>query len=637
MSQLVAGAAALGMTFGAQAQPADPEGRLSAMVDGYCVDCHNFEDWAGGVAFDAMTVEGIYGDADVWENTLRKLRGRLMPPPGNPQPEQAEIDAFTAWMENTLDNAVDAPRAGHVPLQRLNRYEYSMAVKGLIGVDIDATEYLPMDIEMDGFDNIAAALTISPAFTDQFVTLARKAAALAVGGVVPKLSDTYYPPLASATQGGYIDGFPLGSRGGMKFDHVFPTDGEYRINVLDLGVGLNPRGMETEHTLVVLVDGEEVFRESMGGIDDLMAVSMMGPGAAGTQFIMDRVTDIPVQVKAGTHEVVLTFVERARSLSTGWTGGGFGASFGPRFGDGVQIIGPFNPAGVSMTPSRELIYVCQPEAASEERACAESIASNLAKRAFRRQVSDAEVDRLMDFFEYGRTQAGGFDSGIEQLVAAVLASPDFMYRALPPQPDAGESEVYALGDVELASRLSFFLWSQLPDEELLDLAIAGQLRQPEVMNAQVTRMLADPRAESLVNSFALKWLNLDDLTAVEPDPAIFRQFNSSLRDDFNEEMRRFLTSVLLEDEPVTALLDADWTYVNSNLASHYGIDGVLGPQFRRVELADERRWGLLGKGAVLMRTSYGDRTSPVLRGAWVLEKLMGTPSSPPPPNVETDL
>jgi len=620
-----------------QAQPDAAADRLSAMVDRYCLDCHNFEDWAGSLAFDTLDGD-IHSNAAIWEKTLRKLSGRLMPPPGNPQPPQQDIDNFVAWMEDTLDSNNTGPRAGHVPLQRLNRYEYSQAVKALLDVDIDAADYLPADIEMDGFDNIAAALSVSPAFTDQFVTLARKTAALAVGGIVPKLSDTYYPPLAGNTQGAYIEGFPLGSRGGMKFEHYFPTDGEYRLNVLDLGVGLNPRPMETEHTLVVLVDGEEVFRETLGGLEDLMNVSIMGPGAAGTQHVMQRVTDIPLQVKAGTHEIVLTFIERARSLATGWVAGGFGGgSFGARFADGVQIVGPFNPAGVSMTSSRERIFICQPQAAGDERACAERIGGHLAQRAFRRPVSAAEVSRLLQFYDYGRTLPGGFDSGVEHLVAAILASPDFMYRALPPAPDSGEAEVYALGDLELASRLSFFLWSQPPDTELLDLAIAGQLSADGVMDAQITRMLADPRASALVSSFALKWLNLDDLDAVEPDPTIFRQFTPALRQDFNEEMRRFLASVLLEDQPVTALLDADWTYLNESLARHYGIDGVLGPQFRRVQLADERRHGLLGKGAVLLRTSYGDRTSPVLRGAWVLEKLMGTPPSPPPPNVETDL
>lgn len=625
------------MLHPAQAQTDDAQARLDAMVGRYCLDCHNFEDWAGGVAFDAMSAEGIHGDADVWENALRKLRGRLMPPPGNPQPVQAELDSFVAWMENRLDQNPQRPRAGHVPLQRLNRYEYSQAVKALLDVDIDASEYLPADIEVDGFDNIAAALTVSPAFTDQFVTLARKTAALAVGGVVPKMSNTYYPPLPAATQSGYIEGFPLGSRGGLKFEHLFPTDGEYHINVLDLGVGLNPRSMETESTLVVLVDGEEVYRVTMGGLEDLMAVSMLGPGAAGTQYIMDRVTDIPVYVEAGKHEVIVTFIERARSLSTGWAGGGFGGGFGPRFSDGVQVVGPFNPQGVSMTSSRERIYVCQPTSSADERACAEQIATNLATRAFRRPVTEAEVARLLQFYDYGRTQPGGFDTGVEHLVAAVLASPDFLYRALPPAPDSGDNEVYALGDMELATRLAFFLWSQPPDDELFNLALAGRLKQPEVMQAQVSRMLADKRASALVSSFALKWLNLDDLDAVVPDPAIFRQFTPALRQEFDEEMRRFLASILLEDRPVTELLDADWTYVNEDLARHYGIPGVLGPQFRRVQLEDERRFGLLGKGAVLMRTSYGDRTSPVLRGAWVLEKLMGTPPSPPPPEVETDL
>lgn len=634
LTLLIAGAFAPALQ--AQSDAADP--RLSAMVDRYCLDCHNFEDWAGSLDFGTLTGDPVHDNAAVWEKTLRKLRGRLMPPPGNPQPAQDEIDGFVAWMESTLDTNDKNPRAGHVPLQRLNRYEYSQAVKALLDVDIDATEFLPTDIEMDGFDNIAAALSVSPAFTDQFVTLARKTAALAMGGVVPKLSNTYYPPLNAATQGGYIAGFPLGSRGGMKFEHVFPTDGEYRLNVLDLGVGLNPRGMETEHTLVVLVDGEEVFRQEMGGLEDLMAVSMLGPGAAGTEHIMQRVTDIPLQVTAGKHEVVLTFIERARSLSTSWASGGFGGGgFGSRFADGVQVVGPFNPTGISLTPSRERIFVCQPQAASEERVCAAAIARNLAQRAFRRPVNEAEVERLLQFYDQGRTQAGGFDMGVEHLVAAILVSPDFMYRALAPAPDSGAAEVYALGDLELASRLSFFLWSQPPDDALLELAIAGELKDSKVMDAQIERMLADPRAAALVQSFALKWLNLDDLDAVQPDPAIFRQFTPVLRADFEEELQRFLASVLLEDQPVTALLDANWTYLNENLARHYGIPGVLGPQFRRVELTDERRWGLLGKGAVLLRTSYGDRTSPVLRGAWVLEKLMGTPPSPPPPNVETDL
>ena len=629
-------AAAMSPALQAQPGPADP--RVAAMVDRYCVDCHNFEDWAGSLDFDTVAADPVHANADIWEKTLRKLRGRLMPPPGNPQPAQDEIDGFVAFMEDTLDANEQAPRAGHVPLQRLNRYEYSQSVKALLDVDIDATEFLPADIEMDGFDNIAATLSVSPAFTDQFVTLARKVAALAVGGVVPKLSNSYYPPLGAATQGGYIAGFPLGSRGGMKFEHLFPTDGEYRLNVLDLGVGLNPRGMETEHTLVVLVDGEEVFRQELGGLEDLMKVSILGPGAAGTEHIMQRLTDIPLQVRAGKHEVVLTFIERARSISTSWASGGFGGGgFGSRFADGVQIVGPFNPAGVSMTSSRERIFVCQPQAASEERACAARISQNLAQRAFRRPVSEAEVERLLQFYDQGRTLAGGFDSGVEHLVAAILVSPDFMYRALPPAPDSGEAEVYALGDLELASRLSFFLWSQPPDDELLQLAIDGDLKRARVMKAQIERMLADPRAQALVSSFALKWLNLDDLDAVQPDPAIFRQFTPVLRADFEEELNRFLASVLLEEQPVTALLDANWTYLNENLARHYGVPGVIGPQFRRVELSDERRFGLLGKGAVLLRTSYGDRTSPVLRGAWVLEKLMGTPPSPPPPNVETDL
>ena len=368
-------------------------------------------------------------------------------------------------------------------------------------------------------------------------------------------------------------------------------------------------------------------------------------GAPGRAAVMKRFTNIPIQVKAGTRDVAVTFVERARVESDEFVGVLPGDLFSrgdrmPRLVDGVQVVGPFNSPGVSDTPSRRRVFICRPTqtaAPNEEQACARRIATSLARRAFRRPVTNQEVESLMPFFESGRKGKGGFDAGIEQLIAAVLVSPEFLYRGVrAPERTSGQS-VFPLNDVELASRLSFFLWSQGPDDALLDVAAAGKLKDPGVLRTQALRMVQDPRAASLVRNFALKWLDLDNLDDAEPDPNLFPTFNDQLRQDLGTELESFMASVLLEGRNVGDLLTADHTFLNERLAKHYGITSVLGPQFRRVTLADSRRWGLLGKGAMLLRTSYGNRTSPVLRGAWVMGKLMGTPPTPPPPDVDTDL
>jgi hypothetical protein len=529
-----------------------------------------------------------------------------------------------------------------VPIHRLNRTEYTAAVKDLLGVEINAGDYLPTEIEVDGFTNIAAALSVSPAFLEQYISVARTVARLAVGEPVPKLASAYFAP-PGGNQDGYVDGMPLGTRGGARFRHSFPADGEYRIDITDLDVGLYPRSLETEHTLVILIDRTEVFREALGGEADLELVNL--GGAPARAEIMERFADIPVHVQAGVHEVIVTFIERSRAATDepifGFTPyGGFsfsGQMRVPRVIGGIEVEGPFEPTGLSRTESRRKLFVCMPETADQERTCAQRIAANLARRAFRRPVDQDDIDRLMPFYEEGRRGSGGFDEGIEQMVTAVLASPDFLYRAIVPPQNLDDLEVHALSDLELASRLSFFLWSQGPDDELLELAVEGKLEGAGAMEKQVRRMLADPRAATLVTDFALRWLNVDDLNAVDPDERLFPEFDDELREDFATEMELFLRSVLLEDENVRKLLTADHTFLNERLARHYGITTVRGPQFRRVLIADEARHGLLGKGAVLLRTSYGDRTSPVLRGAWVLEKLMGTPPAPPPPNVVTDL
>jgi hypothetical protein len=632
-----AGAAAVGYHSLRAAQTE----RQWGMLKSYCLDCHSSAEAAGGVVFEGLTPESVPAHAAQFEAAVRKLRGRLMPPPGNPQPEQHEIDGLVSFIEGTIDRGPAELAAGYVPIQRLNRTEYAATVKDLLAVEIDAAEYLPTDIEVDGFDNIAAALSVSPAFLEQYISVARTVARLAVGEANPKLQSAYFPP-PEYLQDGYIDGMPLGTRGGTRFEHNFPADGEYRINVTDLDVGLYPRALETEHTLVVLVDRNEVFRQKLGGPEDLALVDR--GGAPARAEIMQRFADIPVNVTAGVHEVVVTFIERAQASTdepiAGFTPyGGFsftGMMRAPRVIGGIEVVGPFNPTGLSRTASRRKLFVCTPETPAEERACAERITATLARRAFRRPVGQDDVDRFMAFYDAGRENRAHFDAGIEHMVTAVLASPDFLYRAIAP-PQTGGDEAHALSDFELASRLSFFLWSQGPDDELLESAAAGKLQDADVMEQQVRRMLADPRAAALVTGFALRWLNVDDLDAVDPDDRLFPGFTDELREDFAAEISLFLASVLLEDRSVQELMTADYTFVNERLAAHYGLPGVRGPQFRRVTLADETRHGLLGKAAVLMRTSYGDRTSPVLRGAWVLEKLMGTPPAPPPPEVETDL
>ena len=622
-------------------------------VDTYCVGCHNSKAKAGGMAFDTVNLDAVHEQAEIWEKALRKLRGRQMPPPGSRQPDQKEVDAFVAWMESELDRPPDAaaavrrPIAGHVPIQRLTRTEFGAAVNDLLGIELDAESLLPAEIEVHGFDNIAAALSISPAFLDQYVAAARVAAKLAVGEARPKLASAYYPQPLTADQPTHVDGLPLGTRGGMKFRHTFPADGEYRFSIGDLGIDLYTRAVETRHTVIMVVDGREVFRESLGGAEDLKVIDQ--GGAPARAAIMKRFTSIPVQVKAGTYDVGVTFVERARIESDEFVGFLPGDEFSrgdraPRVIGGVRVEGPFNSPGVSETPSRRRIFVCQPVPkdgpAVQDKACARRIAEHLARGAFRRPVTNADIDALMPYFDAGR--AGGFDGGVEQMVAAILVSPDFLFRAIKTPEGrlkAGSTSgaAFPLSDLELASRLSFFLWSQGPDEALLKTAAAGKLHTSEALQAEALRMLKDRRASSLVRNFALKWMDLDNLREAEPDPNLFPTFNDQLRKDLAFEVESFVGSVLLEDRNVGDLLTADHTFLNERLAKHYGIGSVLGPQFRRVTLTNPQRQGLLGKGAVLLKTSYGDRTSPVLRGAWIMDKLMGTPPTPPPPDVDTDL
>jgi mono/diheme cytochrome c family protein len=616
------------------AQPAQPASaaQQEALIKTSCAGCHNSKSAkpAGGLALDNLNVQAAGEHPEIWEKVIRKLRGRLMPPPGSPQPEQKDIDAFVAYMENALDTQAKGPKAGYVGIQRMTRTEYVAAVKALVGVDVTAKDVLPADVAIDGFDNIASVLSVSPTFVEQYVESARTIARKAIGDT--GLDNVMYP--LNANRGG--EAMPLGLRdGGLRLKHNFTADGEYRFKVHfpDGTLGLYTRSLENEATLVIMIDGKVMFKKAIGGVDDLMLNNRKA--GDGRAQIQDRFDKIPLQIQAGVREVVVGFIDRSRfeSISNQGGGGGFGGGGLPNF-DNIEITGPYKMTGVS-TLSRSLIYVCDPKTAGET-PCAKQIAENLARRAYRRPATATDVTSLMPFYESGRKEGGTFDKGIERLVAAVLASPEFLYRTIRGTQAARAPEV-ALTEYELATRLSFFIWNTGPDDELLKLATAKELSKPAVLDAQVKRMLADPRASSLVTNFAMRWLGLNELETIKPDQQIFTGFNDQLKKDLVTEAETFITSVLLENRPLVELLTSDQTYLNDRVARHYGLTGVNGTQFRWVKLTDKNRLGLLGKGAVLIKTSYPNRTSPVLRGAWVLDKIIGTPPTPPPPGVETDL
>jgi hypothetical protein len=624
-------------------QVAQPPKSQWSTIQTYCFGCHNEGVRAGNLFLDKLRAESVPEHPEIFEKVVRKLLGRQMPPPGMPQPSQQEIDALISWLESTLDKSGQDHLAGRVAVERLNRNEYANAVKDLLAVEIDPNQYLPADIAVEGFNNISAALTVSPSFLEQYINAARVVARMAVGKPVADLVKASFPPPATGDQDGYVDGMPLGTRGGTRFEYTFPADGEYRVTITDFDFGNYPRGVENETNVVVLIDRKEVFRQKVGGEADLAFVDR-GGGAPAGEKLMERFANIPVQVTAGVHEVVVTFIERSQVETDDLIAGGTlfhgrlikGYLRVPRVVGPIHVVGPYAATGPTRTPSRvKLFSICKPETTELERACAQRIATDLAGRAFRRPINKDDVAGLMAFYDAGREGPGGFNAGIEQLVTAVLVSPDFLYRGIA-RPEK-ETKFYALSDLELASRLSFFLWKRAPDEELLKIAEKGELLRPGVLETQVRRMLAAPEAETLVTDFAFRWLDLLEVDKFEWDKQLFPEFNAELRQDVSTEIDLFLRSILLGDKNVEELLTADYTFLNERLARHYGITTVHGAQFRRVHLEDENRYGLLGKGAVLLHTSYGNRTSPVVRGAWVLGKLRGTPPAPPPPNVVTDL
>ena len=628
----------------AKTPPADeahsqlPEGGAPTefqFFDHYCGKCHNSTDWAGGVAFETLQPEDLYDDAKVWEGAIQKMRGRLMPPPGKPQPSQEEIDKQVAWLEAKLDAESKAkPTPGNVVVHRLNRTEYEREVKSLLGLDIDASTLLPKDTKADGFDNVATVLKVSPSFLDAYIVAASEVSTRAVGNASAAPSSTSYRLSGDSTQSTHVEGMPLGTRGGLLVEHLFPADGEYVFNVNQSGGsgGGYVAGLDTRHKMIMTIDGKKVFEEEVGGEEDLKSVDQKQAPAA--KAIRERFSNIKANVPAGPHKIGITFVARSFAQADDLLES-YGTSV-PRVPMvfGVEVVGPTKAVGLTDTPSRKKIFVCHPRNGDEEGACAKQIVTNLARQAFRRPVTDADIAAPMRFYAAGRASKD-FDAGIQQAVMAILASPKFLYRVEGAPADAQPGKIYQISDVELASRLSFFLWSQGPDKELLDIAVAGKLHDPGVLDAQVHRMLADSRSGSLTTSFADQWFTVDEIDSIEPDPTLFPEFDNTLRQAFRKEMELFVDSVFANDQSVMRLLDANYTFVNERLALHYGIPNIRGDRFRRVDLpADSVRSGILGKGAFLMGMSYGNRTSPVRRGAWILEQITGTPPHAPPPGVE---
>jgi mono/diheme cytochrome c family protein len=602
----------------------------------YCSKCHNATDWAGGVAFDTMSQDAIPDDAETWEHAVRKLRGQLMPPPGNRQPAKAARKEFISYMEGTLDKAAEShPNPGRVALHRLNRKEYSNAVQDLLDVKVDVNSLLPEDNVSDGFDNVANVLQVTPSFLDQYVAAARSVAVQAIGDTAVKPVGVQYFARNSGSQYFHVEGLPLGTRGGTVVEHTFPADGEYELNIANMAVALWVYNMEFEHTLIATLDGKKFFETKIGGEEDMKSIDQKQDPAVDA--INARLKGIRFKATAGPHKVAVAFVQRTFAESDDklyqqLPGGGQDRVLKV---SSFEVKGPFSVSGISDTPSREHVFVCHPKSAAEEGPCAGQIIETLATRAFRRPVSGAEKATLTKFYQAGHdAQGGNFESGIRRVVTAILASPYFLYRAEPAPQTAEPGSIYRINDLEMASRLSFFLWSTVPDDELRQVALSGKLHDPEVVRAQVKRMLADPRSQSLATSFAFQWLNIGKLAEIDPDMNVF-PYAADPREDFRTELKLFIDSVFREDHNVVDLLGANYTYLNERLALHYGIKDVRGDQWRRVELKNSARWGLLGKGGVLMLTSYPNRTAPVLRGAWVLERINGTPPHSPPPNVES--
>jgi len=619
----------------AQAPPptaaASPASSHRRTIDRYCVTCHNQKLKTAGVMLDAADLANPGAGAEVWEKVVRKLRTNTMPPPNMPQPSGEERSALQSWLEAALDEAAAArPNPGRTEtLRRLNRTEYQNAIRDLLLVEIDAASLLPPDESGHGFDNVTVG-DLPPALLDRYISAAQRISRLAIGSMQGSLQSDIIRVAPDLTQEEHAAGLPIGTRGGVSIRYTFVQDGEYEIQFyLARSYSGDIEGLRgTErHEIRLLLD-----RKPIG----TMAVQRPPDG---DDSLLDRNLKIRVPVTAGPHELAVTFLRNSSSLletARQPLQAHFNERRHPRITPAisqVSITGPYAARGAGETPSRRRVFVCRPAEPSQEDPCARQILSTLMRRAYRRPIVDADLERPLAFYREGKSR-GGFDAGIERAVSAVLFNPEFLLRVEADPTGVKAGVPYRVGDLELASRLSFFLWSSIPDDELLDAAIRGELRRPEALEQHARRMLADPRSSNLAINFTGQWLRLRNLDSVNPDQRLYPDFDDNLRQAFRRETELFVDSVLREDRSVLDLLKADYTFLNERLAKHYGIPGVYGSRFRRVTLApDSRRGGLLRHGSILSVTSYANRTSPVLRGVWVLSNIFGAPPPPPLPNV----
>jgi mono/diheme cytochrome c family protein len=621
--------------------PATTATALTGTVRQYCAGCHNERAGsaatATGVVLDRADVTRAAENAEMWEKVVRRLRTGSMPPPGMPRPDAAAYRSLIDHLEGTLDRAAAArPNPGRPAVHRLNRSEYAHAIRDLLALDVDTAAMLPPDDSADGFDNNAALLGVSPALLERYLSAAARISELAVASPAIVPGSETYRIRGDASQSEQNDALSPGTRGGLLATHTFPLDGEYLIRVRLLQTNLGSiRGLEYEHQLEVTLDGERILLAPVGGPDDYVRSSV---NATDVTNSLETRLQVRVKAHAGQRAVGAAFLRRPPVY-----GGSRLQPFlrttliatdhlGLPHVESMTVTGPFNAAPAGDTSSRQRVFSCKPVRTTEEGACAAKIVRALARRAYRRDVTDADLAGPMAFYEQGRKE-GGFERGIELALRAVLVSPKFVFRVERDPPGLAAGATYRISNAELASRLSFFLWSSIPDEELLDVAARGRLRQPAVLERQVRRMLADPRADALVENFAGQWLHVRNVRSSTPDKNLFPDFDDNLRQAFERELELFVGSIIREDRSALDLLTADHTFVNERLARHYGIDYVYGPRFRRVTLQDEARKGLLGKGGILLVTSHADRTSPVVRGKWILENLIGTPPPPPPAEV----
>jgi hypothetical protein len=642
-------------------------------LDTYCITCHNQRLKTGGLALDAFDVTNVGEHAEEWEKVVVKLRAGLMPPSGLRRPTQTVIDEFTSSLEAALDRAAAAhPNPGRTePLHRLNRAEYQNAVRDLLGLEVDASNWLPTDEISYGFDNIAGVLKLSPLLAERYLNAAQKISRLALGTPAPPNGDLYRVP-DQLDQDVRLEGMPVGTRGGARVDYLAPRDGEYDIKVrVGRGIDSDIPHFIGEQNLEISVDGERVHVFTLPATpgEDLnierqvarapgtgperrpRAVDANGDPVPDEVALARRKLDddwmIRVPITAGLHEIRATFLMKTNAVSEGfrrpflkpYIGRGPTDNRETREGAALremEIMGPINPGGATSSPTHQRVFVCKPAKAADEATCAKTILSKLARRAYRRPATDADLKVLLAFYSDGRS-SGTFENGIELALQRILVSPSFLFRAeFDPVSSAStsKSSMYRVSDLSLASRLSFFLWSSIPDDELLDLAEKSKLREPAVLTQQVKRMLADPRSAAFTTNFAGQWLSLRRLKDIVPDPFLYPDYGDTLALAFQKEAELFFDSIVREDRPLMDLLDADYTFVNERLAAHYGIPNVKGVNFQRVTLpTDSPRRGLLGKGAVLTVTSLPNRTSPVVRGKWVLQAILGAPPPEPPPDV----